>query len=518
LSSSTIKSKPRPVMKDQPMPSAVAEITSSKPSPAPVFNPPSVGLGPPPTVIPSSQPSSRTVPTRRVDPSAIYLSAKDSALNVDKAALPFFTFALPSGSPEPSEAVKEAARKRPIQTFNFTIQSPSLPVSFLPAAEKPVQKAAEWTCGLCCLKNPDSAKEQCTICEAPRPGAAPAKTAPPPPMAMPAPPAAGFAFGKPSAPSTSGFTIPKPTVPAGQWKCTTCDLLNPSTATEQCTICESPKPGAAPPKPKAPSAMPAPPSGGFSFGAPAAPASSTGFAIPKPKVVEGQWKCDTCDLQNPSTATEKCTICETPKPGAKPAPAAVPAALPTPPATGFSFGAKPAAPASGGFSFGAKPTPANQWKCSTCDLLNPSTATEKCTICETPKPGAKPAAAGLTVSGPPAPPSGGFSFGGAKAGPPAPPSGGFHFGGAKAGPPAPPSGGFSFGGKPLTASSSAPAAAVPGMPAPPSGGFTFGAPAAPAIAPLLKPTGGAGEWMCGTCGLSNPATAVEQCTICETPK
>jgi len=571
LSSSTMKSTPKTPMEEPAVTSKVAEITAPKSTPAPVFNPPApnlVGLGPPPAVVPSSQPFSRPSSSRRIDPSAIYLSAKDSALNVDKAALPFFTFTLPSGSPEPSQAVKDAVLERPVQTFSFTVRKPSLPSSFLaPSAggsvtstekDKAADKApaAEWTCDTCMLKNPDSAKEQCTICEAPRPGSAPSK--PSAPAALPTPPSGGFTFGKPA-------------TKAGQWTCDTCMLQNPDSAKEKCTVCEAPRPGAAPKAAAPQAALPTPPAGGFSFGAKPAsstgdkPASSTGFSfVPKPAAA-GEWECTTCMLKNASTATEKCMVCEAPKPGAAPKAAAPPAALPTPPSGGFSFGAKPAststpsgfsfgakpaatsqwtcdtcmlknpdsakekctvceaprpgaaappaampAPPSGGFSFGAKPAVAGEWECKTCMLKNPSTATEKCTVCEEPRPGAAPKAAAPPAALP-APPAGGFSFGGKPAGPPAPPSGGFSFG---AKPAAPSSSGFSFG----SSSASAPATAIPGLPTPPASGFTFGKPSTPAVAPLLKPTGGEGEWTCSTCGLKNPASATEQCTVCESPK
>ena len=50
--------------------------------------------------------------------------------------------------------------------------------------------------------------------------------------------------------------------------------------------------------------------------------AAAGMKPPAPGSAEG-WKCTTCDLQNPASATDKCTVCETPKPSAKPAAPAV---------------------------------------------------------------------------------------------------------------------------------------------------------------------------------------------------
>ena len=69
------------------------------------------------------------------------------------------------------------------------------------------------------------------------------------------------------------------------------------------------------------------------------PAVSGGFGnmFSKPT---GTWECDACMVQNKSDVTG-CVACETPKPGAKPAPTmpAVPAmpAVPTMPAVPVSF-------------------------------------------------------------------------------------------------------------------------------------------------------------------------------------
>lgn len=537
-------------------------LSSAKPKPAPVFKPEPVKLAPPSTEvnIPSNVPAAPAIrsPSNSFNPAAIFLSAKDSALDIEKSALPFFTFTMPVVRPGPSDAVKEEACKRPREEFTFVGRKSSLPLSRLtpptksapllqstpevPEPSAPSRAAAtdaSWTCDLCMLKNPASAVEKCTICEAPKPGAKAA--APSAPAAPPSVPSGGFSFGaKPAAPA------PK-LIADGEWTCDTCMLKNPGSAKEKCTICEAPKPGAKAAAPSGPPAPPSVPSGGFSFGA--KPASTSA-----PKLItDGDWTCNTCMLKNPGSAKEKCTICEAPKPGAKAAAPSGPPAPPSVPSGGFSFGAKPAAPAST-----PKLITDGDWTCDTCMLKNPGTAKEKCTICEAPKPGAKAAApAGLPA--PPSVPSGGFSFGakpaapsaapagdswtcdtcmlknpasatekcticeapkpGAKAaaapsGPPAPPAGGFSFG---SGPPAPPSGGFSFGGKPVATPSSSSGSGSggftpTGLPTPPPGGFSFGAKKAE---PSFDKPKGEGTWTCSTCMLQNPASATEQCTICE---
>lgn len=108
----------------------------------------------------------------------------------------------------------------------------------------------------------------------------------------------------------------------------------------------------------------------FSQSAPAVRTSDWAVADPKPpaQTSGAAWKCSTCDLQNPASATEKCTICEAPRP-------AVGAAA-TPAVKGFDWAAA-----------GMKPVNAKAgWKCGTCDLQNPASATEKCAICESPRP------------------------------------------------------------------------------------------------------------------------------------
>ncbi|EJD07633.1 uncharacterized protein FOMMEDRAFT_137886 [Fomitiporia mediterranea MF3/22] len=168
----------------------------------------------------------------------------------------------------------------------------------------------------------------------------------------------------------------------------------------------------------------------------------------------GDWRCSSCMLQNPVSALEKCTICETPRPGAGNA------TKPPTTSAGSSSASAPSSAPVKAFDFAAAGMKApsapsgGTWECSSCMLKNPPTALEKCTICETPRPGAKPGASA-----------------------PAP----------KAMPP--------------------PTTTVPKA-------FDW---AAAGMAP--KSTSGGGDtWTCGTCMLSNPASATEKCTICEAPR
>lgn len=105
---------------------------------------------------------------------------------------------------------------------------------------------------------------------------------------------------------------------------------------------------------------------------------------------------------------------------------------------------------------------AQTWMCSVCGLQNPADAKEKCTICDTPR-------QAPTVSSSP----------------------------SSAPIPAP--------------NSSTPAATAP--PTAPSKGFDW---SAAGITPPPKP--GSGTWMCSVCSLANPASAVDKCTICDTPR
>ncbi|KAH9935061.1 hypothetical protein B0H21DRAFT_699261 [Amylocystis lapponica] len=104
---------------------------------------------------------------------------------------------------------------------------------------------------------------------------------------------------------------------------------------------------------------PVPTTAGFNWAAAGmkAPAKSAG----------GTWKCGECMLDNPASATEKCTVCD-----ARRADSLKPAA----PAT-FNW-------AAAGMAQPKKPE-GETWTCSTCMLTNPASATTKCSVCETPR-------------------------------------------------------------------------------------------------------------------------------------
>lgn len=221
--------------------------------------------------------SSAAKKTDQFDSSKLFLSAKDSALKIDKAALPFYTFTMKPAADKDSESAKQAkatALKATPPAFAFTLA----PSKTITAATASHTDDEEWSCDLCMLKNPASAKEKCTICEAPRPAAK----------------STSAASGTPSA-----FTVPAPVAPAvgpptsSEWTCSLCMLKNPGSAKEKCQICEAPRPAPV----ATTTAAPTP----FQFGS---------FAPPKRP--EGEWTCSVCMCHSPSTA-QKCVVCESPR-------------------------------------------------------------------------------------------------------------------------------------------------------------------------------------------------------------
>ncbi|KIL00760.1 hypothetical protein PAXRUDRAFT_129113 [Paxillus rubicundulus Ve08.2h10] len=77
----------------------------------------------------------------------------------------------------------------------------------------------------------------------------------------------------------------------------------------------------------------------------------TAAGLKAPTAAGQKWRCKLCDLENPATATDKCTICDAPRPA------------PT-----------------------ASAAPASAWRCKLCELENPASSTDKCTICDAPRP------------------------------------------------------------------------------------------------------------------------------------
>ncbi|KAI0821543.1 hypothetical protein BC629DRAFT_1730409 [Irpex lacteus] len=240
---------------------------------------------------------------------------------IPKSKLPQYAFDFPLSSPgagPSTEKAKAAAKAVPVSslpTYDFTVPAsssasanktpagPSAPAAsssggfdWAAAGMKVPSKPAEnWDCSVCGLSNKPSATLKCAVCEADRPGASSA-SAPVAAPAPPPPPSTGFDWG--------AAGLKAPTKPADNWDCTMCGLSNPPTATKQCTVCEADKPGAskAAPAASAPPAPPAAPSGGFDWAA-------AGLKLP---TASKGWKCSTCMLDNPDSAS-KCTVCETPR-------------------------------------------------------------------------------------------------------------------------------------------------------------------------------------------------------------
>ncbi|WWC72030.1 uncharacterized protein I206_105989 [Kwoniella pini CBS 10737] len=219
-------------------------------------------------------------PTPKLDTSKIYLSAKDSALKIAQPALPFFTFTLPRPMEStPSPSVLEESKKRKEPSFEFTLPS---------SKSEPQSEEKDWNCGLCGLKNPGSAKEKCTICEEPKPKFNPQSQSAVEPLKsfQSSISTQGFSLGqftnksggkdwmcdvcmlmnpdsvkdkcticeapKPASKSstnsstfgttTSGFGQTQAPKASGEWQCNLCMLKNPDSAKEKCQICDAPRP------------------------------------------------------------------------------------------------------------------------------------------------------------------------------------------------------------------------------------------------------------------------------------
>ncbi|KAH6916024.1 hypothetical protein BKA70DRAFT_1179328 [Coprinopsis sp. MPI-PUGE-AT-0042] len=242
---------------------------SSKPAPAPS------------AASPSSTFASSSKPAVSSDPKA-------QALSTPAQSLQTFAFAVPSTSiPSKHAAAAEKAKAQSASSLPaFDLSAPAGPsgsseapkstgFNWAAAGMKPPSgtAASQWTCTLCGLNSPDSAKD-CTVCEAPRPSAKKSDDAPK---------STGFNW------AAAGM---KPPSGASKWKCTVCDLENPDEVKDKCTVCDTPRPGAKPEPPKS--------SGGFNW---------HGAGIKPPPLVSNQWTCSMCGLKNPDSTT-KCTICD----------------------------------------------------------------------------------------------------------------------------------------------------------------------------------------------------------------
>ncbi|KAJ2693088.1 hypothetical protein GGH99_001336, partial [Coemansia sp. RSA 1285] len=152
---------------------------------------------------------------------------------------------------------------------------------------------------------------------------------------------------------------------ASEWTCDTCELKSPDSAIK-CIVCD-----AARPAPRAAATKPVSSGGGW---------SQSVFASTAPKTSE--WTCDTCELQNPDSAT-KCTVCDAAKPAPKPATATK----------------APAKSTWGQSAFALSTANSGEWTCDTCELKNPDSAA-KCTVCDAERPGAQPAASAAKPAAP----------------------------------------------------------------------------------------------------------------------
>ncbi|KAI6044186.1 hypothetical protein EDC04DRAFT_410994 [Pisolithus marmoratus] len=221
----------------------VAPQATSTPPPVPsLFTPPTVSLPPvssffaPPTIHP--------VP----GPPKAKLLPKDEALAMSVDDLPKYSFPVketvyPAGPS--SKHARKAASEAPVSSLpTFDIRTMPTQVingfNWTAAGLKPPTPSvgSMWKCDHCLLENPDSAKEKCTVCDAPRQGVAQPKpastsaTLPVPPV-PPAPPVKAFDW------SAAGLA-PPPKPGGGSWTCSLCGLSNPANA-DKCTVCEAPR-------------------------------------------------------------------------------------------------------------------------------------------------------------------------------------------------------------------------------------------------------------------------------------
>ncbi|KAJ1952197.1 hypothetical protein EC988_003683, partial [Linderina pennispora] len=147
------------------------------------------------------------------------------------------------------------------------------------------------------------------------------------------------------APKTVAFSSPVPNVPAGTfWQCKKCSMSNTG-PWGKCSRCNAPKPSATSEAKSEEPKLAVKADTADATERAFSPLSVSGFKVAA--VEDGKWKCSTCDLLSPNSAS-KCTVCEAPKPGAV-ADEATKASTPAMPSFG-SF--KP----TGGLQFGTSST------------------------------------------------------------------------------------------------------------------------------------------------------------------
>jgi hypothetical protein len=287
-----------PAFKVPEVSSPARPVPSFSPSPAKPRATPSSSMAPPPVPTPKFAPSAHTPtePLAEIENSTLVSITRTSTkgnnalspaqklvLNKPVDSLAKFMFKISMPKNATCAAAKKEALAKPLESFTFDLSAPSTSSktpSFTMSQIPPQNTDASWTCSLCSLQNPASAKEKCTICEADRP----AQKSVSQPSTQPAGPSS---FG------SQMFSTMK-TSTSGEWTCDMCMLQNPDSAKEKCTVCEARRPA---PKPAGAS---------LTFGsAPLKPTTtSTG----------GPWTCSLCMLQNPESAKEQCQICEAKRP------------------------------------------------------------------------------------------------------------------------------------------------------------------------------------------------------------
>ena len=170
-----------------------------------------------------------------------FLEARKVAAATPMSKIPAYDFFKPVPVASSSSSSSSIPKTNGGFAFPSSTPSSSAPKAFDWAAAGMKQATAasggDWTCDTCMLQNAASATEKCTVCEAPRPGAAPAKEEvklAPKPMPPPAPEIKAFDW--------AAVGLKQNKIEGGSWTCGVCMLSNPADATEKCTVCESPRP------------------------------------------------------------------------------------------------------------------------------------------------------------------------------------------------------------------------------------------------------------------------------------
>ena len=108
--------------------------------------------------------------------------------------------------------------------------------------------AGEWTCAVCNCKTKDTLSK-CSVCEAPKPGAAAsAPTSAPPPISPPMPaliPAPAPLKATPVPFNWAAAGLKHPTKPSGTWTCSMCTIDNKPEA-DHCIACDTLRPNSVP--------------------------------------------------------------------------------------------------------------------------------------------------------------------------------------------------------------------------------------------------------------------------------